>query len=337
MDVLELPYDYDEGLAQAQTLYIDPKTRVPMERVHSRRSIPSTPAFVIPPLRFDMREVEKVRPFVLTTENGPRSVEKLELPVTFDWRHRYGSDSDEIRVKKEGGIAEAAIHSDASSRNIFVRGSTVTVDNFAPIVRQNIYFQGPVFGSFVVLENFLNGDFSRLNGGVYLERGVYGDTSLLFSDDQVGPHTYRGTHSVAVIGWGIARSILVDEGGERADVPYWYVRNSWGAKWGDGGYCKMAMYPWNRVAQLDAKVTLVSPKGKKTRVGGMVIDPVEFFEEAHETGSLRERKFGFKEIFCYVLVPLAILFVVFMLCRRMWRRRSSTSYLSVLQKEYDQS
>jgi len=34
------------------------------------------------------------------------------------------------------------------------------------------------------------------------------------------------THSTLVVGWGINDD----------DIPYWKVRNSYGANWGDGGY-----------------------------------------------------------------------------------------------------
>jgi len=29
---------------------------------------------------------------------------------------------------------------------------------------------------------------------------------------------------------------------EQENMEYWLVRNSWGMKWGDEGYCKIAIY-----------------------------------------------------------------------------------------------
>ena len=51
------------------------------------------------------------------------------------------------------------------------------------------------------------------------------------------------------------------------DVPYWHCRNSWGPKWGNCGFFKMAMYPFNMVSQFDHLVytSLGGP------VGGVVM------------------------------------------------------------------
>lgn len=121
-------------------------------------------------------------------------------------------------------------------------------------VRNHIYSKGPVLGAFIVLNNFMKGEFTKINGGVYFEEGVYdGSGDIKFSPDQVSGETFKGGHAVAVIGWGIARNIVVDNNGKREDVPYWYVRNSWTETWGaDGGYFKMAMYPWNKTSCFDA-------------------------------------------------------------------------------------
>jgi len=40
----------------------------------------------------------------------------------------------------------------------------------------------------------------------------------------------KTAHAIAIIGWGTEGS-----------TPYWIVRNSWGAYWGESGYCRMVM------------------------------------------------------------------------------------------------
>lgn len=65
---------------------------------------------------------------------------------------------------------------------------------------------------------------------------VYAD---LFNWDGTGVYQWDGTspltggHAVVITGWGTA-----DVRGKGA-VPYWQVRNSWGAEWGDGGYFRI--------------------------------------------------------------------------------------------------
>ena len=153
---------------------------------------------------------------------------------------------------------------------------SVTENNFTITVKKQIYFKGPVIAGFLVFNNFRSGNFTKNNGGVYLERGVYTDNGddLTFDNNQVSINNYIGSHAIAVIGWGLAKNILVDNNGKRADVPYWYCRNSWGDKWGEAGYFKMAMYPFNKLSQYDTLVQIDTPSGRIS-AGGMVIFTVK--------------------------------------------------------------
>lgn len=144
-------------------------------------------------------------------------------------------------------------------------------DNFAITVKKHIYNYGPVQGGFIVFKNFRTGAFTKVNGGVYLETGVYDNKPIHFDNEQINTKTnYIGTHSIAIIGWGVEKNIIVDNNGVKKDVPYWYCRNSWTDKWGDGGYFKMAMYPFNKISQFDKIISLQAPSGM-IEIGGMVI------------------------------------------------------------------
>lgn len=150
--------------------------------------------------------------------------------------------------------------------------SVVTaVDKKSREIEIHIYNSGPVLGGFFVLENFMGGEFTSINGGVYLERGNYNDIQdgkLTFNNLNAEPKKLKGGHAICIIGWGIEKNILTNDN-EYNDVPYWYCMNSWGVNWGDGGYFKIAKYPWNKISQFDKKVTLNSSKGN-SEAGGIV-------------------------------------------------------------------
>ncbi len=212
-------------------------------------------------------------------------------------------------------------------------------------IKQHVYTKGPALGAFLVFKNFMKGDFMKMNGGVYLETGVYTGSDISFDSKQVSSDNYVGGHAVAIVGWGVERGILTSPG-KKEDVPFWYARNSWTDKWGsDGGYFKMAMWPWNKTSVFDATVTLQDPSGP-ARVGGGVVlisasqPPIqEKLDTISDHGKLAESDSyyqtdpksnkgggeggeggeGFKvdlKGILYIAVPVAVLCLVFYLVHR---------------------
>jgi len=139
-------------------------------------------------------------------------------------------------------------------------------EDFTNTVKKHIYYNGPVQGGFLVYKNFMSGAFTKVNGGVYLEQGDYTGGQINFDEEQLDDTNYMGSHAIAIIGWGIEKNVVVDNEGSKKDIPYWYCRNSWTEKWGDGGYFKMAMYPYNEVVQFDKTIFINNMIG-----GGMVM------------------------------------------------------------------
>lgn len=135
-----------------------------------------------------------------------------------------------------------------------LRGSEV--EAFRQEVRHHIFHHGPVLGGFMVMENFINGAFCGRNGGIYLEKVDNYDEDELTFVDEVDRSRVVGLHAVSVMGWGVTPSVQTGENSWQ-DVPYWICRNSWGRNWGDGGYFKMAMYPFNRLIQFDRQIRTV--------------------------------------------------------------------------------
>ena len=116
------------------------------------------------------------------------------------------------------------------------------------ILKDLIYKNGPIIMGFVVLENWSDGNFDK-NSGIYFHNGNY---DLKSPEKFLPAHITSkedGKHAVVIIGWG--RSYIdIDNNGNKNFVDYWHCRNTFGPNWGDGGYFKYAMYPYNNVLQL---------------------------------------------------------------------------------------
>lgn len=147
------------------------------------------------------------------------------------------------------------------------------IETYRNLVQHHILKYGPVVGGYLVLNNFLNGKFTESNGGVYFDRADYAniktDGTIPFSDSIKSSMNSAGLHAVSIVGWGTAKNVQYDNS-KKGDVPFWYCRNSWSSKWGDEGFFKMAMYPYNETAQFD-KVVNVSVGNQSTEIGGLML------------------------------------------------------------------
>lgn len=159
-----------------------------------------------------------------------------------------------------------------SSRVVSLNRST-PVKTLRSIVKTHIYNYGPAVGGYLILSNFLNGKFTEVNGGIYFERADYDDIrsdgSLRFTSQMTLSENNRGGHAVSIVGWGIAKHIQYNNG-KWGDVPYWHCRNSWGTEWGDNGYFKIAMYPFNKRVQFEDLI-LANIDNEIYRFGGIIL------------------------------------------------------------------
>ena len=150
---------------------------------------------------------------------------------------------------------------------------SITVSDFRDLMKRHIIEFGPAIGGYLVLNNFLDGKFTQGNGGIYFDRADYanirGDGTIPFSDSVKSSSNCAGFHAVSIVGWGVEKNVQFDNK-KRGDVPYWHCRNSWGTKWGDEGYFKMAMYPFNQSSQFDKEVS-VRYGGQVVKIGGVVL------------------------------------------------------------------
>ncbi|QIH04888.1 cathepsin B [Dasineura jujubifolia toursvirus 2a] len=131
-------------------------------------------------------------------------------------------------------------------------------------IKQHIMVRGPVVGGMIIMDNFPSGDFTKTGSGIYFESGIYNpakDVVFTFGKDSI-----IGSHSVVIVGWGISKNTRYEN--MNTDVPYWYCRNSWGKKWGENGFFKIAMYPFNKICQFEKRVRVLHNK-KIKEVGGV--------------------------------------------------------------------
>jgi hypothetical protein len=223
---------------------------------------------------------------------------KNKTCTTADSALHFGSDLSTLIPKEKGCYYDSehyVFKIDSNIKTIVAGSGAVDVSNVQRTIKEHIYTVGPTVVGFILFKNFLakvkngphkgNAIFNTINGGVYLEKanynsynGPYGlDTNegaspgLTFSSINTDSDNFAGGHAVAVMGWGVQPQIKVgNDPNDIADVPYWYCRNSWGTKWGmNGGYFKIAMYPYNRKSQFSKYVEMMTPRGV-LRLGGVL-------------------------------------------------------------------
>ena len=186
---------------------------------------------------------------------------------------------------------------DNTTKSIYIDNEkNMDVNKVQLIVKNQIFTKGPVIAGFIIFKNFNNGYFTHVNQGIYFEKGVYDKhNEIKFSDEQTSDENLIGGHAVSIIGWGIAENIIINNNGDTNTVKYWYCRNSWSEKWGDGGYFKIAMYPWNTISQFENLVVIEDINNNLKYLGGMILCSVsklpkeENFLKSNYTG---EKKYN---------------------------------------------
>lgn len=113
------------------------------------------------------------------------------------------------------------------------------------ILKALIYKNGPIIMGFYVHDNFHSGNFAK-HKGIYFDNGNYNLFQKKFNSPikQISINKMAG-HAVVIVGWGSAFADI-DNNGNKKHVPYWHCRNTFGSRWGEKGYFKYAMFPYNK-------------------------------------------------------------------------------------------
>lgn len=114
------------------------------------------------------------------------------------------------------------------------------------VLKGKIYKNGPVIMGFKVLDNFTSGNFAK-HKGIYFDNGNYN----IYQERLFDPNKKsKSNHAAVIVGWGSTYTDI-DNSGNKQHVPYWHCRNTFGPEWGDKGYFKYAMSPYNERIELE--------------------------------------------------------------------------------------
>ena len=89
--------------------------------------------------------------------------------------------------------------------------------------------------------------------------------SFLYRDPAC--YTFNLNHAVVVVGYLLDGT---DPAAPGLPPPYWIIRNSWGAQWGEGGYMRMAMQGGDGICGINTLPALVPVIKSEWEPGGMV-------------------------------------------------------------------
>lgn len=145
------------------------------------------------------------------------------------------------------------------------------------LMKRKLMDNGSLLGGISVYENLLAGNFlhpEKNPDAIYLDKVDYQTTQ--YND---GGFPLVGFHAITVLGWGSGKvhsSLLGRKDDTMVKVPYWLVRNSWSEDWGIDGYFHLAMYPYNKLCQLE-KALKLSSNNNDDYLGGFLFFDVDGF------------------------------------------------------------
>lgn len=130
--------------------------------------------------------------------------------------------------------------------SIKVKKNSVILYRDVDSIKKHLYTEGPMVAGMMIYENFETGKFGP--------HGIYLDNVMSYNENGKPifgtPIHFMGLHSVVVLGFGKTDHVETSPG-KYESVNFWICRNSWGEKWGNKGFFKIAFSEVNKLVHLE--------------------------------------------------------------------------------------
>ena len=104
------------------------------------------------------------------------------------------------------------------------RSSEDPMEDTSSLMKKAMYFKGPL-----TVAMYVNGSFMSYGEGVYTAE----DAEVDLCGEAAGAN-----HALTAVGYGVYDDFSAEG---HVIIPYWIIKNSWSAGWGDAGYIKVEM------------------------------------------------------------------------------------------------
>lgn len=166
--------------------------------------------------------------------------------------------------------------------NVKVEEEIKSFKTIQDVMKRHIYRYGPIMSVFDMSTEFKrlydNTDVRLIQSQLYTEYNPEGIFFEIINYNQAAGrrastsvsflsklNIEKEYHAISVVGWGVApvsNSVLTEKSiklvypppytkENMTHIPYWLCRNSWSTNTVDGGWVKIAMFPFNRVISLE--------------------------------------------------------------------------------------